>query len=878
MNRFFMKKNLTLVFNLSIINKVEIEIKHKQFDKMNKFLIGVVTFLCLLVLRGNDIPLPPGWSLNMIEPSPDSGGCTSCKLKSSQNTLEIPYIHESGRVFLNVNLSTIPIVDNVLFNVKLGSLIPYSPTQAYRVRIRKKSKNILVTIGGVHVPFPVSVEEIGKSEIFSHIYPQYSIRRDNTCLILSDINREYLFSFVNHMQWRLAEIREKSCSSKAIRMKYNEQDQITEVVLPNDQKYVFTYSGTFPIHILDPAGAITKFTWEQGQIIAIETTLLPDHPFYSSANDALNTVRNIHIRYDEHKRIVQLDLTNSDSYTVEYRSEQKFSEKTDTTVIRSNYETDEFLRLISKNDVEKRIEKGQLFKEAGEEIFRVESKTILKKSGNVFVPVSKNIQGNEVQYVYQGKFKTEEVDSLRQISRYQYDQAGRLVKQIYPDGVQRCIFYDNYGREIEIQSETGISSKFVYKNNQVISSSYGELTTRYYYDNNGLPIRTVLPDGVIHGFEWDNLFRLTSHTKPNGVKITYIYAGLLNKIREIMITSCDGKKNYSLKYQYNPKGQLVKIEYPDATSEEFFYNCCNLVKYIDRAGAITQYIYDAKKQKILEISPNQEKTKFCYNTKNQLTKIIYPNGTTTCFEYDIYNKVKKEIDSAGVWKMYTYNTVGQTIAIENSLGSKSQYFYDKRGRLVSIKSNTELNLDYIYNEQGYLSEILNWGVPASTIARKSIFQYDKQGRIVRNIHEGSIVSAKKYLSNGRLSYEQEHNIINYYIYDDFGRVKSIVHIPVNDFFTTMKAKLDKKDIDCYNVEHFKYDKFGNLFEQKSSDNQFVRYIYTPDGELQSEIFPISDCAFVKKTYVYSYRENGVREVSVYSKLLERDDVILSEDN
>lgn len=52
----------------------------------------------------------------------------------------------------------------------------------------------------------------------------------------------------------------------------------------------------------------------------------------------------------------------------------------------------------------------------------------------------------------------------------------------------------------------------------------------------------------------------------------------------------------------------------------------------------------------------------------------------------------------------------------------------------------------------------------------------------------------------------------------------------------------------------------------------ARYNYSPDGELQSVLIPVSKTGAVKQTYVYKYESMGTRIVSVYKKFLEFADV------
>lgn len=381
--------------------------------------------------------------------------------------------------------------------------------------------------------------------------------------------------------------------------------------------------------------------------------------------------------------------------------------------------------------------------------------------------------------------------------------------------LDKSMEYDNAGRLIFKTDEDERVTKYTYdKSGFLFSVDEAGITTNYRYDDKGRPILTVFPGGAKHSFSWDPLFRMTSHKRPDGVIVKYNYAA--GKVSKISTLSSDGKKSYTRTFRYDPYGKLVAVLYPDKTTARFKYNCCDLLESKDRAGAVTKFVYDSKKRKVMEETPNRLKTRFEYydspGLDKKISKLSKSDGTWTKFKYDEFGNLIRESHSDGSWAKYKYDPVGNRIDTTFSDGTVSHFKYDKRNRRVALTGNHRNNFKTQYSPSGALLETADYGLPATLVPRITKYLYDKHGRLVKTALPNGTSRIRYYDGLSRqLKATIEKGVITSYRYDDAGRLSATAKYTVSDVKKGKKGLFDDNII-----ETRAYDEFGNLKEVRRS--------------------------------------------------------------
>lgn len=257
---------------------------------------------------------------------------------------------------------------------------------------------------------------------------------------------------------------------------------------------------------------------------------------------------------------------------------------------------------------------------------------------------------------------------------YEYNEVGRLKKEIQDDGFGNCVevsyLYDNNGNcsevcETEIdkghRSYCHVKQYFYDSKGKKIKESdiynESEFTTDYFYDNNGNMIKSIMSECFceeVCEYEYDssgNMLKKTEYTP-------------------------DGEVDCVTTYSYNEAGQL------EAKGE------CTRKGFL----RIYEYFYDSKGLKIKEV------VKY-FSKANEEVYII---------EHDFTNDLNGRV-------IYSRNKNGDY--------AETAYFYNEAGRLVVTDHFNEINEGY------YLKRYINFG-RESTLFSLFEYIYDSDGNLV----------------------------------------------------------------------------------------------------------------------------------------------------
>ena len=295
------------------------------------------------------------------------------------------------------------------------------------------------------------------------------------------------------------------------------------------------------------------------------------------------------------------------------------------------------------------------------------------------------------------------VESGTKTTRYLYDQAGRRVKTIKPDGSEVCREYDGFGRLSRYVAEA-VDYHYTYnQKHQIVEvkDCINKSATRRTYDAYGNVAQEQLASGVVISRTYDPYGRPTTLTLPDDSKIFYTYRGpylysvarngvehiygtrnLAGKVTEMILPAGVGQTAIS----YNGCLQWQASSSPSFSSN-CTYDCLgDLVceSYVDSLGAQTiEYRYDDLGQLISEnrdqygydslynrICKNQQL--YTVNSLNQVT-----DDGQTQYSYDPCGRVISD----GT-KSYSYDGLDRLIAVDDGV-QRTCYQYDAFNRRIA---------------------------------------------------------------------------------------------------------------------------------------------------------------------------------------------------
>lgn len=268
--------------------------------------------------------------------------------------------------------------------------------------------------------------------------------------------------------------------------------------------------------------------------------------------------------------------------------------------------------------------------------------------------------------------------------------------------------------------------------------------------------------------KWTNNIR-TSQTINDGNKHTHIDEMGLKTIRE-----------------YDQWDNLLKVTYPDQTSESWQYNNYSQVKiHTDINGVQTEYMYDDKGNLDKKIEAKgtglERTTEYEYDEYGNSTQIKHVGDANTAestriYTYDNYGNIQTYKNGEGKTTQYqNYDAMGNAELIIDPEQNQWRYSYDAAGNLTNSYSplgwqaDPKVGVSYQYYNDGSLKQVTN----ADNETTK--YTYDIRGR-THTITDAlsNIATIERNYKGQVLSYFDADGHKAHMTYDSLGRVSTIV--------------------------------------------------------------------------------------------------------
>ncbi len=403
------------------------------------------------------------------------------------------------------------------------------------------------------------------------------------------------------------------------------------------------------------------------------------------------------------------------------------------------YSEDEYVEYFYEGDI------TEIIDEEGYE-------TTLKydASGNLDTVI--DARGNYTYYYYDvnGNLNTI-IDAEGKETTFKYDFLGNLVKRKGPDRGVDTFAYDANGNTIYHMNNSGDEIEFEYDildriENKLVNSQVKE---SYYYDGydniggdnyeNDIPSGLNYPVGRLTGFQNADM------------REVYFYDKFGNIGEKLIIPLTGSVDEQTIKYSYDLKGRLTRLDYP---------------------GYKVEYDYD-NFDNISLVEINDDKTVNLSSTATGLLSGVYfPGGVTDTFQYEPRSWMDSMKISKGsnlYWRDFKYNKRGELTGewyAPNNASIEADYTYDELGRLTNEdREGTENDHSFTYDAVG------NRDVVDGTIE----YEYETGTNKLIDIDNGSYT----YTYNDIGCISSKNNVVdgltNFY-YDSEGRL-TLVEFP-----------------------------------------------------------------------------------------------------
>ena len=476
-----------------------------------------------------------------------------------------------------------------------------------------------------------------------------------------------------------------------------------------------------------------------------------------------------------------------------------------------------------------------------------------------------------------------ETDANGLTTSYQYDDFGRPVSELSPDGIMTETSFEwclsDIPNSIYRQKTTspGTPATYVYYDvlGREICKQTGSVRTDIRYNSLGQVEKKSLPykltsaesEKIWHSFQYDLYGRISAETAPY-TNLSYSYSARQETVH-------DNIRNTDHVKVKDAAGRLVQSIDPGGTINYGYRyvsdnNQVRTENTINAVGAITIVISDLRGNRLSITEPDAGEVNSVYDKFSRLVSQTDARGVTTMFTYDLLNRtVRKQFAGGGDTLTHTfiYDSLDATNVWKGAMmaacvndSNAVFYHYDNLGRPVEKITRIEgedFSFGYTYDS---LSRSNTLTYPNNFAIK---YDYDEESRVYA-IRDNA-TQAKLYKVRNR-DFLQRAKIIVYgnetgsqYYRNNYGKIIGIRH-----GYTILQEDIDERDslmeqpfINTeYRELYYTYNDAGLMSSRKDSSTHFQETFEYDNLDRLTAFTVAKTDGSVTELHTTSFADNG----------------------
>ncbi|KJE24240.1 RHS repeat-associated core domain [Frankia torreyi] len=442
-------------------------------------------------------------------------------------------------------------------------------------------------------------------------------------------------------------------------------------------------------------------------------------------------------------------------------------------------------------------------------------------------------EGRLVRFGYGEGYRTLVTDAAAgAINEYRHDAAGRLICVI--DDADRVFHrvFDDAGQLRGIQERSGARWAMDY-------DDAGNLTSR------------TGPCGIRQQWTWDDHGRMTSHTDPGGQVTRWLYAGGARTPVEIVdatgavtrITVSDDDlpicvadpDGVTTRFAWDGDGQLTRVAVAGAGRTRLRYDAAGrLVEMIGPDGDPRRWETDDAGRVVLEQAPGGARSRFHHTAAGRPDGYVDPAGGRWSSTYGTHGRVAQVTDPLGSTVGFSYDLFGNTSGIVAPDGQTFGFDHDGLGRLVAARDPAGATFSRAYDPDGRPTLETDGDGNAWQIT------YDEAGRPTERTAPDGRTWHRAYDPAGSVIAETDPaGATTHYDHDPRGRVVAVTD-PAGGrraLTWTPGGRLASVTSPLGRTVTYGYDRAGRLAQTLSVSGARTVYRHDPAGRLTALVTP-----------------------------------------
>lgn len=373
------------------------------------------------------------------------------------------------------------------------------------------------------------------------------------------------------------------------------------------------------------------------------------------------------------------------------------------------------------------------------------------------------------EFDYTADMLTAVTNGLRGVTRFEYDDAGRIIRWVDDNGTWLINTYDTDGRVIAQRGIDGI------RNADLAYAERPDATGSVTVITNSLGARRV------EGFDVDHRPR-TVVDEVGGLTVTDFNIDR----KPVRVTAADGSVT---EYRYTPTGDVAAIRRPDGEMIRVSYAGPGQPSTIEQpGGARTQQTWDEHGNLVAATDPDGVRTEYTYSSSGAViaiaagggvtrveadgaglpVRVVDPHGAVTLIDRDTFGRPVRIVDPMGAVTAFRWTADGQPTGITFPDGTIEERAYDGEGNLLSHTNRAGFTTSYTY---GPFDALASRTLPDGTVTR---YTRDSELRLTEVTNPLGDTWAYAYDVAGRLIEQTDYNgARTRYRRDIVGRVSAV---------------------------------------------------------------------------------------------------------
>jgi RHS repeat-associated protein len=583
--------------------------------------------------------------------------------------------------------------------------------------------------------------------------------------------------------------------------------KLTKIQDRNNNAVTLAYTDTLLTQMTDPSGRHLQFTWTNGRMTRLtDPNVSPARQVIYEYDTQGNPIKVtdplgnfMEYKYDDEYKLIAVINQNGIPVNIEYNSltaVRRLVSCVSTKTISYNYDLRRtyMVETVGGNEQITTYEYDQQGR-------------LLRQFGNCC--------GYDVKFEYDANNNvTKRTDANGNATTYTYDAKGNVLKEIDPNGNAEIYTYEpNFNLLQSVTDRNGNTTAHTFdaKGNLTQRSKPLGITESFTYDAFGNPLTFSDGRGNVTTYTYDVHGNLLTIRDPENGVTTLGYDGVGNNI------SIADPNNHTTTLEYDRLNREKKITNALGNAIEYTYDPVgNQTSFKDQNGHLKTFAYDGVNRLISTTDALNHTTTIAYDERDNVVGLKDANGHNTTFQYNQLNRLIKKTSPVGDVTLYDYDGVGNLISTSLSNGNTMNVAYDLLNRIVQVSDALGLAVKYTYDKNSNRTSIT-----------------DGNDNTTQNVYDAlnRVVYSKDPLGKTtQFSYDKNSNLIQ--ITDRKGNVTVFTYDKLNRHKTIQDPLL--------NITTFTYDPASNLLTHKDAKNNIITYTHNAIYQRVTETYPNGD--------------------------------------